>query len=287
MKSENFLAPIITNKEDLESIFILIKSLLSENMFIPRDFDMNEFDVYYYIKSHRSNVTEGNTTTIGEFTELINHRLYSNDIDYVVPNKVSDETFEIDNLKSAYQFLSENNNVTTSVIQSVHRILGTNIYKNNFCEHRGKLKRKNNFVPFNYKGVSYRKYFTDCNKVKEVLQQFILDWNELDDCDCYGIFSKFMILQIQLISIHPFEDGNGRVSRAISESYIENKGYYPYTPYKNVFKKDYQNMMGEFSVLSINSLSDAYEYITEFFVSKYNENVDEIIASVEKMLKTI
>lgn len=59
-------------------------------------------DYYLYVKSHRSNVNEGNTTTIGEFTNLVIERKRRN-FTYVVPNKNYDETYEIDNLKKGYE----------------------------------------------------------------------------------------------------------------------------------------------------------------------------------------
>lgn len=47
---------------------------------------------------------------------------------------------------------------------------------------------------------------------------------------------------MKLIGIHPV-DGNGRVSRAMSESYLESLSFIPHTPYSTNYKQEYQNMM--------------------------------------------
>lgn len=50
-------------------------------------------------------------------------------------------------------------------------------------------------------------------------------WNAIPDSNEAVIFAKFTILQTELISIHPFNDGNVRVSRAFAESYFERQGF--------------------------------------------------------------
>lgn len=285
MDTIKFVAPLINNEQQLNDIFLKIKKVLSKKEFNPIKFNVSNIDMYYYIKSHRSNVTEGNTTNIGEFTELVNHR-FNNDNEYVVPNKIHDETLEIDNLKLSYDYLLRNSKVSLNVLQNINSILGKDIYKNNFLAHRGSLKKTNNFVPFTFNGYKYEKYFTKPDKVKETLMEFIDNWNNIVEEDEYCIFAKFIILQIQLISIHPFVDGNGRVSRAISENYIENKGYFPYTPYKEEFKRNYQKMMAEFSVKSIEDLTSAYLILVNYFIDEYENNVNEILTSMDKVLES-
>ena len=105
----------------------------------------NDFDVfaYFFVKSHRSSVTEGNTTSVGEFTQLVIEN-YNDNEDYVVPSKIFDETYEIVNLKKVYDFLQRNPSYSRANLQRTHSMIGENIFKNNLLEQRGRLKTKNN-----------------------------------------------------------------------------------------------------------------------------------------------
>ena len=66
--------------------------------------------MYFYVKSHRFSVTEGNTTTVGEFTQLVVEDKKNNS-GYVVPKKKYDETYEITNLKKLYDYLNRTKNI--------------------------------------------------------------------------------------------------------------------------------------------------------------------------------
>lgn len=182
---------------------------------IPKNFNS---EIYYYIKSHRSSVTEGNTTSVGEFAILVKERQIGN-IQYIVPNKIEDETLEIDNLYKVYQFLSQKkiNEYDYTLLNNCHSILGNNVFRNNMVEVRGKLKTQVNYVFFREDGVLYRKYFSHPNDVKQQLNWLFECFREIPDDSISRILVKYIILQVELISIHPYNDGNCRISRAMSE----------------------------------------------------------------------
>ena len=93
-------------------------------------------------------------------------------------------------------------------------------------EQRGKMKTPENYIPFHFDGQLYVKYFSQPESVRRDLGRLFQLWNQLPESSNGDIFAKFIILQIELISIHPFTDGNGRVARAFSESYLESKGVF-------------------------------------------------------------
>lgn len=67
-----YTARILETKEEFQTVHALLVELFERKsvsvIHLPNEID---FDLYYYIKSHRSSVTEGNTTSLGEFTELV------------------------------------------------------------------------------------------------------------------------------------------------------------------------------------------------------------------------
>lgn len=277
----------IKDKEQMFLIFNYLKALFDENPTTLTSLDMiSDKTLYYYVKSHRSNVTEGNTTNIGEFTEIVMKRK-EGDNEYTVPSKPSGETYEIDNLVKAFEYLENNNKYNTTLLQNAHRILGKDIYEKNMDYFRGKLKTNLNCVPFQYHDKRYKKYFVEPKNVKLKLENLFNLWDLLDDDSTSSLFAKYVILQVELIAIHPFIDGNGRVSRALSESYLESHNFIPYTPYSVDYKKEYQTMMAKYSVEALTNLKSAYGIIAKYFLCDYKENVNDLIDSVSKLSKSV
>lgn len=272
----------INSKEEFEEILLSLSELYNQSKVqlrkIPSDFNLT---AYYFVKSHRSSVTEGNTTSVGEFTQLVKKR-FENDEEFMIPKKINDETLEIDNLKKVYEFL-QRKPISRKSLQSAHSIIGKDILKNNLVAERGKLKRNINYVPFFYEEVRYIKYFSHPDKVKSQLENFFQIFNSYQVHSDSEIFAKFIILQLELISIHPFSDGNGRVSRALAESFIEHFGFLPYTPYSVDYKYFYQNVMALYSVLATESLLNAYLFFADYVLGVYQDNVHELLSSVSKL----
>lgn len=99
------------------------------------------------------------------------------------------------------------------------------------------------------------------------------------------VFAKYLIIHTELISIHPFEDGNGRIARLMSEKYLEEEGYQPYSPFSDSSKKEYQNTMGVFSVISTSNLAEAYQYLASYILSVYLENTSDFNRSYQRFEK--
>lgn len=270
-------------REQFQNVYELIIDIYkaSDINLIELSKDIDWFS-YFFVKSHRSSVTEGNTTTVGEFTQLVVER-YNKNENYVVESKVEDETYEIVNLKKVYDYLKNKSTFDRTTLQRAHAIIGENILKNNLLETRGRLKTSNNFVPFIYDNQYYIKVFSSPDIVRKQLEQLFENWNYLKSDDPAAIFAKFIILQVEIISIHPFNDGNGRVARAFSESYLETNNFVPYTPYSLDHKKNYQDEMGKFSVLSLQSLELAYESFANFILNSYINNANDLLEAASRV----
>lgn len=236
--------------------------------------------LYYALKSYRSNVTEGNTTTLGEFTQII-----QGDTENIV-GQTQDNLLEIENLWKAYTLVYEMP-INEKTMLSCHRILGTNIIKNNLMLSRGKYKRVDNFVSFTNSEQRYIKRFRKSTEVKQDIRKLIKLLEEFTPQSEAEVFAKYLIIHTELISIHPFEDGNGRIARLMSEKYLEEEGYQPYSPFSDSSKKEYQNAMGVFSVISTSSLAKAYQYLASYILSVYLENTSNFNRSYQRFEKIL
>ncbi len=238
------------------------------------------FKYYDETKAYRSSVTEGNTTSIGEYTKIIQ----SNQEIYGLNSKI-DEQKELLNLVGVYKKFEFSNNINLNEIQKINYDLGKDILHNNFLEYRGSLKKTNNYIPFKYLNNDYIKRFSEPEVVKEDINIFFKGIQGLLETNSYQIFAKFLIIHNELISIHPFVDGNGRTSRVIAEGYIESKGLVPYTPFSEDEKKEYQLYMGKFSVeASELNLNIAYRNFTKYIISVYSENIKAMLKSQKYLI---
>ncbi len=264
----------IVNSKNIEGVIEKIVQIYNlSDIKLQTVLDLN--NMYYALKSYRSNVTEGNTTTIGEFTQII-----QGNKDEII-GQTQDNLLEIENLWSAYMYVRDKD-ISEREILSCHRILGTEILKNNLSQNRGKYKRNNNFVTFIYDNQRYIKKFRQKEVVKQDIKNLVGLLGKFTPKNDAEIFAKYLIIHTEIISIHPFEDGNGRISRLLAETYLEQNGYHPYTPFSDGAKREYQDAMGVFSVKSQNSLVEAYEYLTEFILNEYLDNIKNFKMSLEK-----
>lgn len=262
----NFLEIIATIVEVYEKSDIKLKKLSMYD------------ELYFALKSYRSNVTEGNTTTVGEFTEIIQGNKEE------ITGQTQDNLLEIENLWKAYIYINKLE-INEKTMLSCHRILGTNILKNNLMQSRGKYKKNNNLVTFSYENNRYIKQFRRKETVKKDIQNLLQIIGSFDTNSEAEIFAKYLIIHTEIISIHPFEDGNGRISRLLAETYLERCGFHPYSPYSEGAKKEYQNAMGKFSVISTESISEGYRYLAQYILAEYEDNINSFIESYKNFAK--
>lgn len=237
-----------------------------------------ERDLYHYLKSYRSNVTEGNTTSIGDFTKIVIGE------EEEIIGETQDNILEIKNLKKAYD-ISMDKKLSVTLMSNIHSILSTQILKNNLYLNGGRYKTINNYVNFKISDNEYvMTTFTDKSKVKSASINLFENIKNLPTNSKYSSFAKSIILHNELISIHPFIDGNGRTSRVLSEYILEQSGYLPYIPHSTEKKRDYQNMMGEFSADTYhNGIMNAYDKFSVKIIINYEENTINFLNSYYKM----
>jgi Fic family protein len=117
--------------------------------------------------------------------------------------------------------------------------------------------------------------FVDFSKVPELIQQFC---SELNTAISQEIKKEEALIlsfdaHFNLVSIHPFEDGNGRVSRLVM-NYIQ---FYHSLPLCNVFKEDKAEYV---KALVDTRESNDIEIFRSFMLSQYKKMLEAEISKV-------
>jgi len=145
-----------------------------------------------------------------------------------------------------------NISLTENYIKQLHGILLKHSEKD--VRHRGKYKSFPNKVVADYPGGQQKVIFstTEPHLVEKEIQE-IIEWSneQLEHANIHPL----MILPLfvyEFLSIHPFQDGNGRLSRLLTTLLLLKHGYsfVPYISFENIIehrKKGYYEalMMGQ------------------------------------------
>lgn len=139
-----------------------------------------------------------------------------NDIiaDEIVPNEKNADLIEIKNHSTAIMKASEAvkfSGFSNDLIKEIHKTLLTKVRKKNKGIILGEYKRKDNFI-VNSVGTKIftPPSYTETNKYMDDLLKFMND-----KTSSLHPLIRSAIVHAQFESIHPFEDGNGRVGRLL------------------------------------------------------------------------
>ncbi len=236
-----------------------------------------DIENYYWLKSYRSNLTEGNTTTDDSFTKIMKNK----NSDELI-SKTFDEQYEIINLRNAYLKFSKND-LSINHVQNINRVLGVQIFKNNFNEYKGKFRNNSVIIATTINGEQYRVEFSNHLEIKHHLKQLINKYiNTHHNNDMSLIFALNIILHNELINIHPFVDGNGRTTRAVIEIELEKNNIFPYIPF-DLEKREYQQAMSQFSINGQADIIAAYDKFGDYILENYNNNMHKIINKLQEI----
>jgi Fic family protein len=155
--------------------------------------------------------------------------------------------------------------LTENYIKQLHGILLK--YSEKDIRHRGKYKNFPNKVVANYPGGQQKVIFntTEPHLVDKEIQE-ILQWSneQLEK----GNVHPLMIIPVfvyEFLSIHPFQDGNGRLSRLLTTLLLLRHGYsfVPYISFENIIerrKKEYYEAL---------MISQKYRYTKKEKIDKW------------------
>lgn len=197
--------------------------------------------------TYNSNAIEGSSLSLEETSLVVNEGL-------VPEGKSLREIYEAKNHARALEFIRDyKGEVTEELVLKIHSIISQNILEK-FCG-RYRESRVKIF------GSDVK--FPEANLVSQLVKNLVYWYNK--NKKKYHAFEMAVIFSMKLVTIHPFVDGNGRVSRLLMNFLLEKKGY----PWINVYMKQREKYLK--AVRKAND--EEYEEIIEFLIKTLEENL--------------
>ncbi len=213
---------------------------------------------------------EGGTLTDNEIKELLNNVK-------ITELKTRDEQEVIgyyDTLELIYENYG-NIRLTENYIKQLHQNLLR--YSDKDTRHRGRYKSLSNKVVANYPGGVQKVIFntTEVHLVDSEMN-FLINWTN-EKFDKEEIHPLIIIAHFvyEFLSVHPFQDGNGRLSRLLTTLLLLQKDYLfiQYVSFENLIeksKKEYYQALME-GQKNRNQENENISNWTLFFLEKLNE----------------
>ena len=175
----------------------------------------------------------------------------------------------------AFDIISESFNeipITENGLKNLHNILLKYSKKDEW--HKGKYKQHSNAVEANYPDGTKQIVFqtTEAGFATEDAMRNLINWYE-NDSETHPLV-KCSIFTYEFLSIHPFQDGNGRLSRLISTLLLLKKGY-NWIKYVS-FEHEIENRKPEY-----------YKVLRSCQIQRPNENVSDWVNFFFNALKNI
>ena len=236
-------------KEELEHLFQLHDKYIKNIAPLSNSQYKKELEILAIDLSWKSGEIEGNTYTLLETEVLIKYK-------ELAEGKKQEDAIMLLNHKDALDFIIAEPDylkpLTISRIEDIHSILIKNMGVERNIRKRG----------VGVGGTEYKPLSLE-QQISEVMQQMCDLVNETDN-----VFEKALLLLVLLSYIQPFNDGNKRTARIISNAILMENSYCPLS-YRSVKASDYKKAMLLF-----------YEQnnITEFkkiFMSQYEYAVNK------------
>lgn len=178
--------------------------------------EFEQFETSYFTElTYNSNSIEGNSLSLEETSLVINEGL-------VPKGKTLREIYEAKNHAQAIKFLkSYKQDVDEALILKLHSII-----LNSISERFAGRYREGTVRIF---GSDVR--FPDAEKVPQLVRNLVYWYKEHKKE--YHPFELAVIFSTKLVSIHPFVDGNGRISRLLMNFVLQRNKF----PWINVYTK--------------------------------------------------
>lgn len=206
-----------------------------------------KFNEWFFTElTYNSNAIEGSTAGLRETSMIINEG--------IVPKNISlRELYEAKNHKKALEFLtSYRGDVNEGLIKKLHWILMESI-----DEKRGRYRE----VPVFILGSDVK--LPDRGQVPTLMKELVSWYKQNKNMHPLELSVLF---SMKFVSVHPFIDGNGRVSRLLM-NYILKKNNYPEI---NIYFKDRSSYLR--AVRAAND--DKYDQIIDFVFRTLKKNYD-------------
>jgi len=199
--------------------------------------------------TYNSNAIEGNTLSLEETSLIIN--------DGITPEgKTLREIYEAKNHIKALEFIRDyKGDINELFILKIHSIILKDISEN----FAGRYREN----PVRVAGSDFS--FPPPEKVPQLIKNLIY-WYDKNKKKMHA-FELACLFSIKLVSIHPFVDGNGRVSRILMNFILQKKKY----PWINIYKKQREKYLNAIR----KGNEEKYEQIIEFLINTLKENMKD------------
>ncbi len=251
---EEFEVDILSNipsknlsKEQLIEIERL-KSIYNKKIISLSKEEFEKFENTFFTElTYDSNAIEGNSLSLEDTNLVINEGL-------VPKGKTLREINEAKNHIEAIRFMnSYKGDLNEQFILKLHSIILKNISERFAGRYRETTVR---IFKSDVK-------FPDASKVPQLVGNLVY-WYKLNKNKMHP-FELAIIFSVKLVSIHPFIDGNGRISRLIMNFLLKKKGY----SWINIYVKQRAEYLQAVKLAN----DEKYKQILEFCITALKENL--------------
>ena len=208
-----------------------------------------------------SNKIEGIYTTDKRINEIVNQKLE--------PKNRNEE--EIAGYRDVLTLIHENYNfidINQNTILQLHR----DLYKYTGYSYGGKFKNSQNYIEEENEKGEKKIRFTPLSPVETpiAIEELCKNYNELVNNESCDLLVLIPIFILDFVSIHPFNDGNGRMSRLLTLLLLYKANYMvgKYISIEKIIeetKESYYDTLEKSSVSWRNNEND-YSYFVEYYL---------------------
>jgi len=235
---------------------------------LDKDLKKLAFNELKILWTHGSTGLEGNTFSLGDTAFFLNEGL-------TIAGKSLREHNEIMGHAHGVSFLSElaeKKDITEADLFILHKIIQTEKVYDSFAPV-GKYKVEDNGCYVSGDGERKFHFYPSHEKTPSLMGAWIKSFNHflknLNNCDVKTLLRQYAKFYISFVSIHPFADGNGRMSRLLSNLPLLVRGLIPVIIFKED-RRDYINLLSSYQKESSEPTpSDLYtqnQQFEDFFV---------------------
>lgn len=227
--------------EQLREVYNKGIKKLSEEEFV-------KFEKSFFTElTYNSNAIEGNSMSLEETSIVVNENLSPE-------GKTLREVYEAKNHIKALEFIkSYKGEINELFVLKIHSIILKDISE----KFAGRYREN----PVRVLGSDFK--FPSPEKIPQLIRN-LLYWYDKNKKKMHAL-ELAVIFSMKFVSIHPFVDGNGRVSRLLMNFILQKKKY----PWINIYNKQRQRYL---SVVR-KANEENYELILKFLIENIKENM--------------
>ena len=187
---------------------IIKEQFLKEKRKIPLSIEKKETEQFAINFTYNTNRIEGSTITLRETADLLERGIspMQRPLEDINETEAHKQVF--------YEMLKYNKEITLPTVLSWHK----HLFQNTKPDTAGKIRDYN-------VGISGSKFVPPYPVELDFLLREFFDWYKKNKNSLHSVYLAGLV-HLKFVTIHPFGDGNGRISRLLM-NYVLNKNGYP------------------------------------------------------------